>query len=536
MQPLCPVVRMNTSPARSIDCNAPAAWPQSSFRMTDSPSPTGRVFLVGAGPGDPGYLTLRGSECLAQADVVLYDYLVNPAILKHARPDASLICLGKHGHTRIWSQEEINAELIKLARQGQRVARLKSGDPMIFARASEELQALTSAGIPFEIVPGVTTAVAAGSCAGIPLTHRDFASAVALITGHEDGGKEETALDYHALARFPGTLVFYMGVTTVREWTAELIAAGKSPATPTAIVRRCSFPDQQTLHCRLDEVVQRMTEPEKLRPPVIVVVGEVTRLAPQYSWFEQRPLFGQRIVVTRPLEQCESLAGPLRELGAEVLVQPAIRVGPPDDWSPVDAALSRLADFDWLVFSSSNGVRMLLDRLPAIGRDLRALGGIRLAVIGPGTAEELARYHLRADAMPDEYRAESLAEILKDEGKRFLLVRASRGREVLAEELTAAGGHVEQVVVYQSDDVTQPDERIAELLSQGKIDWITVTSSAIARSLVQLFGDDLRKTRLASISPITTATLKELGYSLAAEATEYTMPGVVAAILACNER
>jgi uroporphyrinogen III methyltransferase/synthase len=494
--------------------------------------------LIGAGPGDPGYITLRGIECLAQADVVLYDYLVNPATLRHARGDAELICLGHHGRTRIWSQKEINEHLVVLSQQGKVVARLKSGDPTIFARAAEELEALTAAGIAFEIVPGVTAAVAVGSCAGIPLTHRDYASAVALVTGHEDGGKEETALDYAALARFPGTLVFYMGVTTVQHWTAELIAAGKLGETPAAVVRRCSFADQQIILCRLDEVAQRMTEPEKLRPPVVVVVGEVARAANRHDWFAQRPLFGKRIMVTRPAGQCEALVRPLRELGAEVLQQPAIRIEPPEDWSVVDAELGHIGRYDWIVFSSANGVRIFLDRLLATGRDMRALVKAEIAAIGPGTADELARYHLRADLIPDEFRAESLAQALREDaaGAQILLVRASRGREVLAEHLTAARGLVSQVVAYRSTDVTQSDPHIAELLSAGKIDWITVTSSAIARSLANLFGEDLRKARLASISPITTATLAELGYQAAAEATEYTMSGVVAAITASQER
>jgi uroporphyrinogen III methyltransferase/synthase len=506
-------------------------------RRRTSPS-AGRVFLIGAGPGDPSYITLRGVACLARADVILYDYLVNPAILKHARPDAELICLGQHGRTRIWSQEEVNAELVALAQAGKQVARLKSGDSTIFARVAEELQTLTEAGIPYEIVPGITAALAAGSCAGIPLTHRDFASAVALITGHENDTKESTSLDYEALARFPGTLVFYMGVTTAQHWTSALIAAGKPPETPAALVRRCSFSDQRTILCRLDEVVARMTQPEKMRPPVIVVVGEVTQFSSTYSWFEQRPLFGRRVVVTRPLDQCEALAGPLAELGAEVLSEPAIRIEPPADSAPLDAALEQLASFDWIVFSSANGVRMLLERLLALGRDLRSLAHPRLAAIGPGTAEELTRYHLRADLVPaDDYRAESLVSALvgptgdQAAGKNFLLVRASRGREVLSAGLTAAGGRVEQVVAYRSDDVREPDARVAALLAEGKIDWVTVTSSAIARSLVALHGESLRRTKLVSISPITTATLAELGYTVAAEASEYTMPGVVAAIL-----
>ena len=491
----------------------------------------GRVYLVGAGPGDPALLTLRGAECLRRADVVLYDYLVNPVLVAHCRPEAERICLGKHGGGRIWPQEEINDQLVVLAKQGKTVVRLKSGDPAIFARGAEEVERLAREEIPFEIVPGITAALAAGSYAGIPITHRELASAVALVTGHEDPEKHERAVDYAALAQFPGTLVFYMGVTTVRLWSDALMAAGKTAATPVAVVRRCSQADQRTLRTTLGELATAV-ERDKLRPPVIFIVGEVAALGESYSWFEQRPLFGKKILVTRPAHQAASLAGPLADLGAEVLVQPAIEIGPPTDWGPTDAALQRLSEFDWLVFSSSNGVRYLLERLFTVGKDSRALGSIKLAAIGPGTAEELQRYHLKADLVPDEFRAESLAGGLAGSarGKRFLLARASRGRQVLSEELTSAGGVVEQVVVYQSDDVTTADPQVLELMEAEKIDWVTVTSSAIAKSLARLFGESLRHTKLASISPITSGSLRELGFEPASEAKEYTMAGVVEAI------
>jgi uroporphyrinogen III methyltransferase/synthase len=493
----------------------------------------GKVFLVGAGPGDPKLLTVRAVSCLGRADVVLYDYLVNPRILSAARADAEFICLGRHHRSRTWTPSEICRQLVAFAQSGKTVVRLKNGDPSVFARGGEEMAALTAARIPFEVVPGITAGLAAGSCAGIPVTHRQLASAVALVTGHERDQKEEiTALDYESLARFPGTLIFYMGVSAAPVWTASLIASGKSPETPAAIVRNCSLPDQQTTHCRLDEVASRMQE-RKIVAPVVVIVGPVAAEQWAASWFERRPLFGKRILITRAAEQAGTLAEQLEELGADVLCQPAIEIGPPSDWAPVDRALERIADFDWLVFSSSNGVRYLLDRLLSTGRDLRQLGGVRLAVIGPGTADELLRYHLKSDLQPQTFRAESLAAALIPEarGKRFLLARASRGREVLAEELQKAGGIVDQVVVYRSTDCRVPEPRIAEALASGRLDYVTVTSSAIAKSIHALFGQQLASTRLVSISPITSQTLRDLGLQTAAEAGEYTMRGVVEAIL-----
>ena len=498
---------------------------------SDRLPPVGKAYLVGAGPGDPGMLTLRGVECLRRADVVLYDYLVNQEILRHASEHAEQICLGQHGKTRIWRQAEINEELVKRGLAGQQVVRLKGGDPTIFARGSEELGALQAAGVPCELVPGVTAATAVASCAGISLTDRDQASAVALITGQESYGKQKPAMNYHGLASFPGTLVFYMGVTTAPTWTRQLLLAGKAPDTSAAIVRRCSLPDQQTIYCRLDEVADRVAE-EGIRPPAMIIVGEVTRSMESPSWFERRPLFGVRILITRPLGQVEQLRQPLLELGADVLTHPMIQIEPPESWAPVDRACSDFSQYDWLVFSSANGVRFLLERLRAIGKDARALGSLRIAAIGPGTSRELSRFQLDADLQPSEFRAESLAAELVEGAadRRFLLARASRGREVLAEQLRAAGGIVDQVVVYRSSDAHQLQPDIQQQFVHGQIDWVTVTSSAIARALVHLAGPQLHQCKLASISPLTSSTLRECGFEPAAEATEYTMPGVVQAI------
>lgn len=498
--------------------------------------PSGRVYLVGAGPGDPGLLTLRGAECLRLADVVLYDYLASPELLAHTRPDAQRICLGRHGHGRLMSQTEINATMIRHAKSGLSVVRLKGGDPAIFARLAEELAALNAAGLSYEIVPGVTAAQAASSHSSMPLTDRDDASCVAFVTGQERSDRSPAdPLDYAALAKFPGTLVFYMGITTAGAWSRALVEHGKRADTPVAIVRCCSLPDQETFFttlAELDETVRKT----KLRPPAVIIVGEVAKEREIANWFTARPLFGRTVLITRPEHQSDDLASRLLSLGANVLRQPAIEIAPPADWSAVDAAIDRLAEFDWLVFSSSNGVEHFLNRLLTVGHDMRRLSGVRLAAIGPGTAAALAGFHLKADVQPDTYRAESLAEALAPHarGERFLLARASRGREVLSEMLTAAGGAVEQVVVYESRDVAAADEDIAHELAAGNIHFTTVTSSAIAHSLVGLFGTGLHQTRLAAISPLTAATLAELGYPPAIVAESYTTDGLVAAILAAE--
>ena len=416
------------------------------------------------------------------------------------------------------------------------MVRLKGGDPSIFARLSEELSALEAAGVPYEIVPGITAAQAASSHAGIPLTNRDDASCVAFVTGRESCGKEAGGeLDYAALAKFPGTLVFYMGVTTAPEWSRALIAHGKSPATPVAIVRRCSMPDQQTILTTLAEVGSQLGH-GGLRPPAIVIVGEGAAASQTKSWFTSQPLFGRTVLVTRPEQQIEPTATRLRQLGANVLHQPAIEISEPRNWAPVDAAIRRIDDFDWLVFSSSNGVHFFLKRLFALGLDLRALGGVRLAAIGPATVDALAEYHLQADVQPESYRAEALAEALAPgaAGQRFLLARASRGREVLSEMLAKAGAAVTQIVVYESSDIVTPDDEVLAAMRDGRIAWTTVTSSAIARSLVRMFGEDLRRTRLAAISPLTAEVLAELGHPASAVAEIYTGDGLIDAILAAE--
>lgn len=512
-----------------------------------SKQPTGKVYLIGAGPGDPGLLTLRALEILQRADVVLYDYLVNPVALRHA-PNAEVICLGKHekhASSRIWSQEEINIRLIELARQGNAVVRLKSGDPLIFGRLTEELTALRAANIQYEVVPGVTAALAAGAFTGIPVTHRDLASAVAFITGQETKDKAESSLDFESLARFPGTLVFYMGVTTVKNWAPKLIAAGKSPSTPLAIIRRCSFPDQLTITTTLGEVANLLTPSDKIRPPVIVIVGEVVNLRESLSWFESRPLFGKRVLVTRPEGAGGELTRLLEERGAEVISHPVIQISPPDDFAPLDAAIEKIrmssspAVFTtyWLLFSSINGVDAFFRRLGTLDYDARALAGVKVACVGPSTANALAPYGIRCDLTPEsDFSAEGLLVALKKEwrGEPIISIRASRGRDIIAETIRSWKGvsniRFEEIIAYASTDVTEVDPQILDRMERGEIDCVLVTSSAIAKSTANLFGPALQKTKIASLSTLTSQSLRDAGYPPHVESKVATLSALVDAI------
>ncbi|PHQ35913.1 uroporphyrinogen-III C-methyltransferase [Rhodopirellula bahusiensis] len=493
----------------------------------------GFVALVGAGPGHPGLLTLRGQECLQDCEVVLYDGLSNVEMLVHA-PQAVHQCVGKHGQSRIWKQDEIIAEMIRHAKAGKRVVRLKGGDPAVFARTSEEVNALKAERVPFEIVPGITAALAAGSYAGIPITHRGIASAVALVTGHEEPGKAKSDLDWPALARFPGTLVIYMGVTTAKQWTDALITSGKDPETPCAILRRCSLQDQQKIQCRLDEVAGHLTPASKFRPPVITIVGEVTGLAESMDWFSRRPLSGKSILVTRPKDQADQLARPLEELGASVVVQPAIEIAAPDDWSDVDAAIEQLESFDSLVFTSRNGVRFFFDRLLEVGRDMRCLGGLKIAVVGDATASVLKSYHLRADWIPETFDADALLEMLQQAQrplKSTLIVRTQRGRDVIADGLRATGASVREVITYENRDVAEMDPATRARLNEHPLDWITLTSPATARNVHRWLGDSIGETKVAVISPLTAETVRELGWRVDAIAKSATMHSLTQAIL-----
>jgi len=492
----------------------------------------GHVWIVGAGPGDPRLLTVWARSCLEQAEVVVYDYLVDPRILELAPQTAERVSLGHHSRGRFLEPSEINSILLTRARAGKRVVRLKAGDPTIFGRFAEELSFLRENGVHFTVIPGVTAGIAVGALAEIPLTHAQFASGVAFVAGNEHSDKPQRNLDYQSLAKFPGTIVYYMGVRSAPIWSQELIQNGKPSDTPVAIVRRCGWPEQQVWRTTLGELGETIHSQE-IKPPAVIVVGEVASLTPVRSWFASQPLFGKRILVTRPEDQATDLQRLLEASGAYVISHPVIEIRPPETWEAVDRAINNLEQFTFIVFSSANGVRFFVKRLWEVGKDVRAFCSTKVAAIGPGTAAALKDCCIKPDLVPREYRAESLAEALNQltERGKILLIRASRGRQVLPEMLSSAGWRVHQVVAYQSVDVPLADPLVVQQMEEGCIDWITVTSSGIAHSLVRLFGDRLRRTRLASISPVTTATLNELGFPPAVEAREYTMAGIVSAIL-----
>lgn len=497
---------------------------------------SGRVYLVGAGPGDPGLITVRGLECLRRADLVLYDGLVNPLLLSHTSGRCERTCRAGHDREQMVSQVELNARLIAAAQAGLTVVRLKGGDPFVFGRGSEEAAALAEVGIPFEVVPGVTAAVAASAYAGMSLTQRGSASAVAFVTGHEDPTKERSALDYDSLARFPGTLVFYMGLHRVRPIAEALIAAGKPADTPAAVVCRATTPAQRTVTATLNSLAEAV-ERGQLHAPSIIVIGECVRQRERIAWFEHRPLFGLRIAITRPIQQAGPQVTRLVELGAQPILLPTIRVEPVADWTLVDEAIARLSGYHWLIFTSVNGVRGLLDRLWSLGGDTRQLSRIKLAAIGEGTAAALEEYRLRADVVPETFRAEALAEALavRVQGRRVLWAKASRGRDVLPQKLRAVGAALDELVVYQNLDVEDFSAAEKLALESGEVDWVCLSSPSIARNFTRLLPDAARQRlgtdlRIASISPVTTAAALESGLHVNAEAETYTWEGLFAAI------
>jgi uroporphyrinogen III methyltransferase/synthase len=499
-------------------------------------SNVGKVYLVGAGPGHPGLIAVRGVECLKLADVVLYDGLVNPLLLRHSKAKCERTCRSPSPTGRILQQAEINQRLVESARQGHTVVRLKGGDPFIFGRGSEEAAYLREHGIDFEIVPGITAATAAGEFAGLSLTHRDFASMVTFVTGHEAPDKSGSSLDYALLAQQAGTLVFYMGLHRLPEIASTLIRHGKSGDTPAAVISKASTPFQRTVTGALSEIA-KLVEAADLHAPSLIIVGDCINQREQLKWYEDKPLFGQSIGITRPETQADAQIARAYELGAEPVLMPTISIQPTTDLTELNATFERITDYDWIVFTSANGVDFFFNRLLDSNRDVRCLGNAKIAAIGSSTAEKLSEYSIRADLVPSEFRAEALAEALKPlvKNKRVLWPRANRGRDVLPQELRAAGATLDEVIVYQNNDIAEWDE--ATLSRIEALNWIGLSSPSIARNLSRLLPEAAKERigktlRLASISPVTTAAAEAAGLTISAEATAYTWDGIFDAITA----
>ena len=499
---------------------------------------TGKVYLVGAGPGDPGLVTQKGIECIAEADVIIYDYLASKQLLSFAPENAALIYAGKQGGDHTLTQDEINALIVEKAAAGNRVVRLKGGDPFIFGRGGEEIEALTEKNIAFEIVPGVTSAIAAPAYAGIPLTHRRYTSSVTFITGHEDPDKTESMLNWDALANTNGTLVFLMGVKNLPRITARLAGCGMDAETPVALVRWGTTPAQQTVTGTLATINENVAR-ASLKPPCIIVVGRVVELRDKMKWFEDRPLFGRRIVVTRARKQASDMVKKLSGLGAECLEYPVIRIAEPGDTSLLDEAINKIHSFDWLVFTSVNAVDVFFARMAELGKDTRALGHIQTAAIGPATAERMRRAGLNADIVPESYRAESVVAAFAEKpvaGKRILLPRAAGARPVLPVELAKMGADVEEIIAYHTVSDTQETGSLLKGLREKTIDLVTFTSSSTVTNFKALLPKDefdelTAGVPIAAIGPITAETALENGFTVDVTADTYTIDGLCDAIV-----
>jgi uroporphyrinogen III methyltransferase/synthase len=487
-----------------------------------------KVYLVGAGPGDPGLITVRGRKILERANCILYDHLANARLLEYAPPGAERLYVGKKKSSHAFTQDEICAMLIDRARRGLTVVRLKGGDPFIFGRGGEEAEALAAAGIPFEVVPGVSSAMGIAAYTGVPLTHRDHTSALTFVSGHA-----VERIDWSKIGRAE-TLVVFMGLTHFDRIAQELIARGRSPETPALAVRWGTRPDQKTIEATLGTLAARIRE-AGMKPPASIIVGEVVSLRRKLDWFENLPLFGERIVVTRAREQASGMSEKLRELGADVVELPTIEIRPAEDYGPLDTAIANLASYDWLLFTSANGVRYFLDRLDRSHMDLRCLRG-RICVIGPATRAAVEALHLKVDLMGTEYVAEGLLAAFEGYslgGQRILLPRAAVARDLVPAELARRGARVDVVEAYRTvvpDDAAEKARVIFQ--AERRPDWITFTSSSTVRNFVASAGPEwLAGVKVASIGPVTSAAARECGIQVTAEAAAYTMDGVIEAIL-----
>src|SRR5213594_3656209 len=495
-------------------------------------SKSGKVYLVGAGPGDPGLVTLRAKECVENADVIMYDHLANPEMISWARDDAEIIYAGKEsGESR--TQHEINTLLIDKAREGKQVIRLKGGDPFVFGRGAEEAQAIADAGIAFEVVPGITSAIAGAAYAGIPMTHWAHNSHVTFFTGHEDPAKPESAIDYAALAKLGGTQVMLMGVERLGSITSEMLKQGVRSDLPVALVRSATTGQQETLTGRLSDIAQKAVASD-FKAPAVAVFGEVVALRDGLNWYEKRPLLGKKIVVTRTRKQASVLSDKLRALGAHVIELPTIRIEPPSNLREFAELVQDAHGYDWIVFTSANGVEAFFDIFFKLYDDAREIGGARIAAIGPATAQRVKDFHLHVDLQPEEFVAEAVAREFKKQGSienlRILLVRAEKARDVLRRELSAAGAIVDEAFAYRTVPETRDTSGARHQLSQDGADLITFTSSSTVENFLALGLPWPKRMRIASIGPITSKTARDQGLKVDIEARRHDIDGLVEAV------
>ncbi|MHB1042750.1 MAG: uroporphyrinogen-III C-methyltransferase [Eubacteriales bacterium] len=498
----------------------------------------GKVFLVGAGPGDPKLITVKGLECIKKADVIVHDRLAGSGLLAHARPGAEMVPAGKSPDRHTLTQDEINGLLVREARAGKVVTRLKGGDPFVFGRGGEEAEALAVAGIPFEVVPGVTSAIAAPAYAGIPVTHRDYTSTLAVVTGNEDPFKEDSSVAWDKIATGCGTIVFLMGMANLPKITGRLVEHGRAPGTPAALVRWGTTPGQRTITGTLADISEK-AEAAGFKNPAVIIVGDVVKLREKLNWFENRPLFGKKVLVTRSREQASVLSAAIEALGGEPLEFPLIKITEPDDFAPLDRAIEEISAFKWIIFTSAGGVEAFFKRLFRHHKDARALHGAGLCAIGPKTKESLEAYGLFVDYLPDEYRAEEIAEGLRgriNPGDRVLLPRADIARKVLPLALREMGALVTEADAYKTVMASGDGTGLLEMLRSGEINVITFTSSSTVRNFAGMLAtpdlqDLLRGVTVACIGPVTADTAREMGITVDVSAKEYTIDGLVAAIL-----
>lgn len=498
-------------------------------------STKGKVFLIGAGPGDPGLITVKGLECIRRADVIVYDHLANQSLLAEARKDAELIYVGKSSANHTMSQEDINRLLVRLGLAGKNVVRLKGGDPFVFGRGGEEIESLVEAGLEFDVVPGISSSVAVPAYAGIPITHRNVASSFAVITGHEAPGKAESSIAWDKLATGVDTLVFLMGVANIGYIARQLKDNGRPGSTPVAVIREGTLPAQRTIVGTLDNI-ENMVEIAGIKPPAVIVVGNVVGLRETMRWFDKRPLFGKKVLVTRTRQQASKLSKMLEEMGAEPVELPTIVIEPEDDVPELDRVLRDISCYDWVFFTSANAVGILLDKLSRLGVNREALRNVRFGAIGPATAEALVNAGLRADYIPKRFVAEGILEDIPRshvEGKKILLPRADIARTDLSEGLARLGATVQDIALYRTVPFDGNGTAGMHLLENGQVDIVTFTSSSTVTNLVNMLGKDnhvLNKALIACIGPVTAKTARDLGIEVDVVASEHTIPGLVRAM------